>query len=236
MLIGLFVLTTGYAQTASQDIPTLLKPGKHVASVIRITPLARTARQTGLLVKVMQSMTQNAKWFSDTMPHVTDPNLYYQKLGLTKEELDEYLEAGAEPPVMIGTFALRDTLEVVGREHRFGFRGSGRLGVFDSLQIDVKRNVAMWGNQDIPYLTFRQMKDSTNPFKSPWSGHAYRFESDGKVADLKYPTDLANFNASMYSVMVGKLDNNGKIALLLLIMRLEKGKLVKNITLPCILD
>lgn len=235
IFIALFTVTTGYAQTVDKDIRVLLKPGKHLAGVISVSPPTRTARQNELLAKVMKATQQNMKWFTDTMPHLTDLSKYYHKFGLTKEEWDEISTMSDGPTAMNSTITAQDTLELIHKDDLVVFRGHRRLAALDSLHIDLKRNRAVFRGQEIPYVKFQQMVDNNNPFKSSWSGHVYSFEVDGAV-DLQHPTDMKNFNSSRYSVMIGKLGNNGKTALLLMALQMEKGKMVKNIVLPCILD
>ncbi|WP_315823483.1 hypothetical protein [Paraflavitalea speifideaquila] len=235
LLISLLTLTAGYAQTADKDLPTLLKPGKHTASIISMSPPTQTPRQNELLAKVMKAMQKNMQWFKDSLALVTDMNAYYNKFGLTKEEFEEYLAMSGEKPTMNSAITAQDTLELTHTNHLISFKGQGRLKALDSLHIDLQKNTAVFRGQDIPYDKFRQMPATNNPFKSSLSGHLYKFEANGAV-DSQKPADLKNYSVSNYSVMIGKMDSNGKTAILVMIMQMDNGKMVRNIILPCILD
>ncbi|MDF2188506.1 hypothetical protein [Paraflavitalea sp. CAU 1676] len=112
------------------------------------------------------------------------------------------------------------------------FRGSRRLAAFDSLQIDLKKNVVYFRGKELLYEESKSGDTGNNTNMGPVSGQLYKFEEGTPVNT----TALSSINILQYSLTIGKTERDGKPLLFLMAVKLEKGMPVLNIALPVQLD
>lgn len=222
-----------YSQS-EQDIQVWLKPDKHVADLMSIKSNI-SPRQMELSGKVMRAMEKNSAWFRDSAASVTDSTVFYEKVGLTKEEFEEYTvisDPKSRQPELVKTG--EETLVIKRKKNSLTFKGTGRLKALDSLKFNTALNVAIYNGKQLTFTQKAGSEDNNNPFKSPWVGYHYTFEDDSDF--LNSAPDGSDMTATKISFDVGQIKNTGKTVLMFMAMRIENGKPVQNVTAICMFE
>jgi len=126
-IIFAFAGISGYCQSGEDDVQTWLKPGKHATELMGIKSKI-TARQIELSGKVMKAMQKNAAWFRDSAATVTDSTQFYEKVGLTKDEFEEYTiisDPKSKQPELIKTDD--ETLVIKRKRNSISFESTDKL-------------------------------------------------------------------------------------------------------------
>lgn len=225
-------IVCSYGQS-EEDIQAWLKPDKHMADIMSIKSTV-SARQMELSAKVMRAMQKNSAWFRDSAASVTDSTVFYEKVGLTKEEFEEYTvisDPKSRQPELIKTG--EETLVIKKKKNSLTFKGTGQLKALDSLKFNIPLNVALYNGKQLTFSQKSGSEDSNNPFKSPWVGYHYSFEEEGDF--LNSAPDGSDMTATKISFDIGKI-KDGKIILMFMAMRIENGKPVQKVTTICLFD
>jgi len=228
-----FFIGRCYSQSADgqefgEDITSWLKPGEHKVDLMSVKQTV-TPRQVELSNKVRQAMQKNASWVRDSLAHVTDSSIIYEKFGLTKAEFDEYLLSGETKatPELVKTG--EETLVIKRKKNTLTFKGTGRLKILDSLKYNVELHEPIYNGKDLEFSNKSGVDNSDNPFKSPWVGYHYSYEDYGDITD----NDPNNLTASTMTFDVGQIKNNGKTILMFMLMKFVNGKMVQTATAIC---
>lgn len=226
-------ISSGYCQTGEgqefgEDIRNWLKPGEYKADLMSIKQTV-TPRQVELSNKVRQAMQKNAAWVRDSLAHVTDSSIIYEKFGLTKAEFDEYMFSGETKSTPELVKAGDETLVIKRKKNNLIFQGTGRLKVLDSIRYNITLNEPIYNGKEIDFSNKSGVDNSDNPFKSPWEGYHFAYEDfgDGMAVDTK------NLTATTMTFDVGKIKDSGKTIIMFMLMKFVNGKMVQTATAIC---
>ena len=56
------------------------------------------------------------------------------------------------------------------------FRSTGKLSDFDSLKIDLKNNVVIFGQYEMNFVDTINVNDEKNGLRSKWKGYTWKYE------------------------------------------------------------
>jgi hypothetical protein len=223
----------GFSQSAGgqefgEDIKTWLKLGEHKVDLMTVKQTV-TPRQVELSNKVRQAMQKNASWVRDSLAHVTDSSIIYEKFGLSKAEFDEYMLSGETKatPELVKTG--EETLVITRKKNNLVFQGTGRLKALDSLKFNTALNEPLYNGKELEFSNRSGVDNSDNPFKSPWYGYHFSYEHYGDAVD----NDPKNLTASTITFDVGKIKDSGKTIIMFMLMSFENGKMVQTATAIC---
>jgi hypothetical protein len=226
-------ISRSYCQSAErqefgEDIKAWLKAGEYKADLMSIKQTV-TPRQVELSNKVRQAMQKNAAWVRDSLAHVTDSTIIYEKFGLTKAEFDEYMFSGETKatPELVKTGD--ETLVIKRKKNNLIFEGTGRLKVLDSIKYNITLNEPLYNGKELDFSNKSGVDNSDNPFKSPWAGYHFSYEDYGDVM----ATDANNLTATTITFDVGKIKNSGKTIIMFMLMKFVNGKMVQTATAIC---
>jgi hypothetical protein len=233
-LLCVVSFTLGAYSQSEEDIQLWLKPGKHVADLMSIKSTV-SSRQMELSGKVMRAMEKNAAWFRDSAASVTDSTIFFEKVGLTKDEFEEYTivsDPKSRQHELIKTG--EETVVIKRKKNSLTFKGTGRLKALDSLKFNIALNVAIYNGKQLTFSQKSGSEDNNNPFKSPWVGYHYSFEDEGDF--LNSAPDGSDMTATKISFDIGQIKNTGKTVLMFMAMRIENGRPVQNVTSICMFE
>jgi hypothetical protein len=228
MLFTVLVTSCGNSQTKNQkrslsgnvqaDLEMLLSQNKVKAEIM--DGIVNNPRLTELTKKFQAAIQKNYDWFIEYMKKVPDGEEmpYDEKIGLTKGEYAELLG-------YMNNIELKST----GQEFIFinknngivYFQSQNKLSNFDSLTIDLKKNVVHFGQYELPFSDSVNVTKDKNGLKSKWKGYNWKLEEPKNFG----PDDLKNLetvNVKSYTFTIGQLDRNGKTYMSL------KGREIKN--------
>lgn len=168
-----------------QEVPALLKSFLKLdqpvrAEAIVVLPPPEIAKY---ISKVEQAAAKDKKWFAeyskDTKPGVPLP--YHEKLGLTKEEYDEYLALWAKREFKVAqeiTLLLRR-----GSEGRWNIIASGNAGAISSLRYSEKDD--NWKSTNGIMTRLDDVNADPMTILGAWTGKEWRFEEETTLSKLK---------------------------------------------------
>ncbi len=213
-----------------KDIESLLHDGEHLADLM--DGIRQNQRQADLTAKMQEGISKNYKWFMEYLKSVPEgePMPYHSKLGMTKAEYDELMvfmdniEIVSTGKEIIKTYLTNDTLY---------FRSAGKLSDFDSLKIDLKNNVVIFGQYKMNFVDTITVNDEKNGLRSKWKGYTWKYEEpdDFDLTDLE---DLDNLRMKQYKFTLGRLEKNGKIYMSLKGREIEDGAKTVEFELPVV--
>lgn len=180
---ALVAILSSYAW--GQEVPALLKGFLKLdqpvrAEAIVVLPPPEIAKYIG---KVEQAAAKDQKWFQeyskDTKPGIPLP--FHEKLGLTKEEYDEYLALWAKREFKVAqeiTLLLRK-----GSEGRWNIIASGAAGAVSTLRYSDKDD--NWKSTNGIMTSIPDIKADPLSILGAWTGKEWRFEEETSLSKLK---------------------------------------------------
>lgn len=179
----------------------LLQPGVPVKGEIgMVLPPQEIDKFIG---KVDTAARKDPKWFreysSQTKPGLPLP--YDDRLGLTKEEYNEYLALWAKRQFK--------TMEEVLVLLRPGDAGSwsltctGKASILSTLRYDSKTDVFHSPNGDLKRI--EDIKPDPNGILGEWSGREWKFEEETTLGKTKENIAIGRFAGNKYGVIVYRI-------------------------------
>ena len=71
-----------------------------------------------------------------------------------------------------------DTLEITAHDNILSFRGTGKVSRFDSISFDLRRNLALFRERPIPFMSIFHIAASANGFHTPVLTFAYEMNNN----------------------------------------------------------
>ncbi|WP_298519470.1 hypothetical protein [uncultured Kordia sp.] len=210
------------------DITRLLSNASYEVDIM--DGIKSQSRQTELTFKLQQEIMKNYEWFTEYMKTVPkgQPMPYHPKLGLTKEEYEEFLKLVKNVEVMSTD---TETLIITKLDSLVTFKGKGKLKPLDDVKLDLKNNKIMYKDYVLPFAKELIIKDANNGFKSKWRGYnwTYEYPSDPENLDI---SNLQNINITIVEFTVGQLENGGRIYIKLEERVVKNGVKIKDTKIP----
>lgn len=176
-LVGTFA----HGQDAPEMLTAFLKVDQPVrADIVVVMPPPDIEKY---ISKVEQAAQKDPQWFTEysknTNPGVPLP--FHEKLGITKQEYDEYLTLWAKrelKPAQEISLLLRK-----GSDGRWNIIGSGAAAIVSSLRYSVQDD--NWKSTNGIMTRLDDIKADANSILGEWSGREWRFEEETSLSKLK---------------------------------------------------
>lgn len=216
---------TGSIQT---DLKTQL-PNTNVNADI-MDGVLQNPKQVQLTKKFQSAIKENYDWFLEYMKTVPEgePMPYDEKLGLTKGEYPELMEY-MDNVEIVSTGKEDITIEI--KNDLIRFKSHNKLADLDSLIIDLKSNIVIFGQYRMTFADTLNITTDKNGLKSKWTGYSWKFE-DPKDLDISDLKDLITLKMIQYKFTIGRLEKNGKTYMSLKGREVEDGAKTVDFELP----
>jgi hypothetical protein len=176
-----FAGTFAHGQDAPEMLTAFLKVDQPVrADIVVVMPPPDIEKY---ISKVEQAAQKDPQWFTEysknTNPGVPLP--FHEKLGITKQEYDEYLALWAKrelKPVQEISLLLRK-----GSDGRWNIIGSGPAAVVSSLRYSAQDD--NWKSTNGIMTRLDDIKADANSILGEWSGKEWRFEEETSLSKIK---------------------------------------------------
>jgi len=177
VLTGTFV----HAQDAPEMLTALLKVDQPVrAEIVVVMPPPDIEKY---ISKVEQAAQKDPDWFTEysknTNPGVPLP--FHEKLGITKQEYDEYLALWAKrelKPAQEISLLLRKS-----SDGRWNIIGSGAAAVVSSLRYSAQDD--NWKSTNGIMSRLDDIRADANSILGAWTGKEWRFEEETSLSKIK---------------------------------------------------
>jgi hypothetical protein len=229
ILLLVSLTSSGHSQTNTlhkkltgnikNDLRMLLPTGTINADVM--DGILQEPRQIELSNKLQSAVKQNYAWFVDYLKSVPQgqPMSYHVKLGVTKEEYAEFMDL-IDNIEIISTGTQQITIWT--KDDIIQFKSGNKLSLLDSLRIDLKNNIVLFGHLKLPFGDTLNITSNKNALKSKWTGYSWILE-EPKVYSPDELKDLNNLKMKQYKLTIGQLDKNGKTYMSLKGREIENG-------------
>jgi hypothetical protein len=151
--------------TMKNDLKALLPTGKVNADIM--DGVKQNPRQMELAKRLQISVKQNYNWFLEYMKSVPkgEPLPYNSKLGLTKEEYAE-LQGFMDDIETVSTG--KEDMYIELKNDIINFKSNNKLSKLSSLSLDLKNNIAIFGQIKMKFSDTINVKTDKNGLKSKW--------------------------------------------------------------------
>lgn len=179
----------------------LLEPGVPVKGEVgMVLPPQEIDKYIG---KVDIAARKDPKWFreysSQSKPGLPLP--YDERLGLSKEEYDQYLALWAKrqfKPVEEVLVLLRP-----GDGNSWSLTCTGKASMLSTLRFDPKADVFHSPNGDLKRI--EDIKPDANSILGEWSGREWKFEEETSLGKTKENIALGRFAGNKYGIIVYRI-------------------------------
>jgi hypothetical protein len=238
ILLLVFLTSCGHSQTNTshdkltgnlkRDLLLLLPNGTIKVDIM--DGVHQDPRQVELSKKLQSSVKQNYVWFVDYMKTVPQgqPMPYHVNLGLTKEEYGE-LMGYMDNIEVVSTGA--EEISIQTTDDVIHFKSRGKLSLLDSLKIDLKNNIVLFGRLKLPFGDNLNITSEKNALKSKWAGYRWVLEEPKDFGPDKLK-DLNNLKMKQYKLTLGKLEKTGKTYMSLKGREIENGARTVDFEIP----
>jgi hypothetical protein len=212
---------SGLSGDIKSDLKSLLPEGTYTVDIM--DGVRQTPRQAALTLKFNNAIKSNYEWFLEYAKTIPDgkPMPYHENLGLTKAEYNELLVHFKNIEVVsTGT----GNIQIEQKGDTIIFKSRGNLNNFNSLKIDTKSNVAVYGQYKMVVSDTLDVPEG-NALGSKWKGYSWTFKVTANL-DIDSIEDLSKVKLKEYELIIGRLEKNGKTYLSL------SGKEIRNGTKP----
>jgi hypothetical protein len=227
---------SGRGQTASpagysaDELRALLRPGKVVVGVLGMSREQISPRYYQLSAKVAAAISKNPGLAEDSAL-LKDPAAFYGKLGLTKEEVEEFEQLATEFD-KAGKLVVveRDTLVIRLKDQILSFAGQGKVALLASLTIDLRSGRIKYNDLILTCRHQYASKDSTSaPMKV--EGFEYSYEEADTAANPA--ADPMKMSFRTVDLDLSKDVETGKTLLMLSDMNIQNGRANGVRTVAC---
>ena len=152
------------------------------------------------IAKVEAAARKDPKWFREFTASAKPgaPLPYNEKLGLTKEEYDDYLALWAKrefKPVKEVTLVLRETFG-----ESWSLTASGDAGAISTLRYDPKKDVFRSPNGEMKRL--EDIKADADSILGEWTGKEWRFEEETGLGKTKENFAMGTMTGTGFGLVI----------------------------------
>ncbi len=230
--IGLTNYTLSQSTQISLKLSDLLKDGEHQVSIM--DSIKETARQKELLKKFFAAADRNMKWFTNYMNASPEGQMppYNKKLGVSKSEYQEIKNFNDNPELICTD---TEDLTIYKKQNIITFKGTGRLKIFDSLQIDIIKNTAQFKNYELKYLDTIYVSKKKTGLKNSYLGAFYYFEQHDENGILGIK-QFQFFNKKTFRLIIAHIANSDNTFMKLAGYINQNGEKIYNLNLPLVFN
>lgn len=152
------------------------------------------------VAKVEEAARKNPEWFRETSAKSKSgaPLPYDEKLGLTKEEYDQYLALWAKREFK-GKEDVILVLHQSGPE-QWTVSGTGNAGTISTLRYSKKDDIFRSPNGELKRID--DINADASSILGAWNGHEWRFEEENTLAKIKENIALGQFTDKKFGLLV----------------------------------
>lgn len=152
------------------------------------------------VVKVEEAARKNPEWFREasTKTKPGAPLPYDEKLGLTKEEYDQYLKLWAARE-----FKPKEEVVLMLRQSgpdQWSVSCTGSAATISTLRYAAKDDVFRSPNGDLKRI--EDINADASSILGAWTGHEWRFEEENTLAKIKENIAVGQFADKKYGLLV----------------------------------
>ena len=159
-----------------------------------------------------------------------EPLPYHSKLGITKEEYAK-LKGFMDDIETVSTG--KEDIQIELKNDIIYFKSNNKLSNLSSLSLDLKNNIATYGQFKMKFSDTINVKTDKNGLKSKWTGYSWKFTEPNNL-DLESLKDVKNVKIKQYKFTIGRLEKNGKTYMSLKCREVEGGARTVDFELPVI--
>lgn len=194
-------------------------------------------RTEELSLKMASSVRMHETWFIEYSQNFEPGQQlpYHENLGLTKEEYDELFNnlenIKLSSPGSMKISVLRDG-DVLSFDAKGPFEGLNFLKI-DARALVAHLNLMDEGNVTLKLSDTLDVPGVTNPYGNPWHAYVWSYQEG------EFPDEISNFaatNVKSYKLILGYVENVGKVMLTIEIKKVENGIQTADVTLPLLID
>jgi len=217
-----------YTGNVNKDIGKYFPEG--IVNVDIMDGVKQSERQIELMNKLKNSIRKNYDWFLEYIKTTPKDNKmpYHPNLGLTKKEYDE-LSKWIEKIEIISTG--QEKLKIIKTDTTITFFGKGKLKHFNSIKIDLKRNIIIYKNYKLMFNDKIIVDDANNGFKSRWKGYSWEYSFPKNVENLDF-NNLENISIGQVKFTIGQLEKEKRIYIEFKERIVRNGIKIKDIQIP----
>lgn len=181
IIAALITATCGLAEEAPEFLKKILPGGEPTrAEIVVVVPPAEIEKY---ISKVEQAAQKDPQWFAEyakaAKPGVPLP--FHEKIGLTKQEYDEYLgywEKRELKPAEEVSLLLRQ-----GSDQRWNIVASGPAAIISSLRFSARED--QWKSTNGTLTRIADVQNDPISILGAWSGKEWRFEEETSLSKIK---------------------------------------------------
>ena len=152
------------------------------------------------VTKVEESALKNPEWFREASSKAKAgaPLPYDEKLGLTKEEYDQYLSLWEKRE-----FKPKEDVVLVLRQSgpdQWTISSTGNAGTISTLRYVAKDDVFRSPNGELKRI--EEINADASSILGAWTGHEWRFEEENTLARIKENIALGQYADKKYGLLV----------------------------------
>ncbi len=152
------------------------------------------------VAKVEEAARKNSEWFREASAKAKAgaPLPYDERLGLTKEEYDQYLALWAKRE-----FTPKEEVALVLRQSgadQWSISATGTAGTISTLRYNAKDDLFRSPNGDLKRI--EEIDADASSILGAWTGHEWRFEEENTLAKIKENIAVGQFADKKFGLLV----------------------------------
>jgi hypothetical protein len=152
------------------------------------------------VAKVEEAARRNPEWFREASSKAKAgaPLPYDEKLGLTKEEYDQYLALWAKRE-----FKPKEEVALILRQSgadQWSIAATGNAGTISTLRYNAKDDIFRSPNGDLKRIA--DINADASSILGAWTGHEWRFEEENSLAKIKENIAVGQFADNKFGLLV----------------------------------
>ena len=152
------------------------------------------------VAKVEEGARKNSEWFREASAKAKAgaPLPYDERLGLTKEEYDQYLALWAKRE-----FTPKEEVALVLRQSsgdQWSIAATGTAGTISTLRYNSKDDLFRSPNGDLKRI--EDINADASSILGAWTGHEWRFEEENTLAKIKENIAVGQFADKKFGLLV----------------------------------
>lgn len=125
----------------------------------------------------------------------------------------------------------REDIDIEVKGDFIQFKSHNKLAALDSLIIDLKNNIVIFGQFKMPFADTLNVTTEENGLRSKWTGYTWKFELPQNI-DINALKDLSSLTMIQYKFTIGRLEKNGKTYMSLKGREVVEGAKTVDFELP----
>lgn len=193
--------------------------------------LRRTEKQKHIINKYQNALLRDSIWFEQYLQQfeMDETPSYDKRMGISAAQYME-LNYMDQNPVRIKTGI--EKLQILKKDSLIQFKGTGKLAVFDSLEINMISDIVKFRGFTLTFKDSLEISKRKSGLGESYKGFYYHYV--GPIEGVAGIPELQFMNRKEFTFILGKLES-GRIVVKLTGSETEEMKEVYRINLPVVL-